>query len=201
MQYTSEVVEQAVEALSGFPGIGRRTALRLVMHLLKRPDMEVARMAEALLKLKTDLFVCKICNNVSDGETCQVCSNPAREASLICVVEDYSDQLAIESTGQYRGVYHILGGLISPMDGIGPEDIHVNSLLKRAEDGSVNEVIMALSATVEGDTTMYYLARKLKDYGVKTSCIARGIAVGGEIEYADEITLARSLQQRTPYSV
>ncbi len=201
MQFTSEVVEQAVEALSGFPGIGRRTALRLVMHLLKRPDVEVARMAEALLKLKTDLHFCRICNNVSDGELCQVCSNPSRDASLVCVVEDFSDQMAIESTGQYRGVYHVLGGLISPMDGIGPEDIHLQALLDRVQQGGIQEVIMAFSATVEGDTTMYYLARKLKDSAVKTSCIARGIAVGGEIEYADEITLARSLQQRTPYSV
>lgn len=194
-------MEQAVEALSAFPGIGRRTALRLVMYLLKRPEHEVAGMAGALLKLKTELRLCLVCGNVSDTEKCNVCSNPSRNHATICVVEDFSDQMAIEGTAQYSGVYHILGGLIAPMDGIGPDDLNLQPLVSRVSDGSVDEVILAFSATVEGDTTMFYIAKKLRDFPVKITCIARGIAVGGELEYADEITLGRSLLNRTEYRV
>ena len=199
MQFTSGIVEQAVEALSSFPGIGKRTALRLVMYLLKRPEMEVAKLAEALLKLKTELHLCEVCGNVSDHKRCDVCNNPRRSENVICVVEDFSDLMAIESTGQFKGKYHVLGGLISPMDGIGPDDLTIPMLISRVENGMVEEVMMALSATVEGDTTMFYLAKKLKPFGVSVTCIARGIAVGGEIEYADEVTLGRSIAQRTEY--
>jgi recombination protein RecR len=201
LQFTSAIVEQAVDALAAFPGIGRRTALRLVMYLLKRPEHEVAGMAGALLKLKTELRLCNICCNVSDTPTCNVCSNHSRNHSVICVVEDFSDQMAIEGTSQFSGLYHILGGLIAPMDGIGPEDLNLSSLISRAAAGEVNEVILAFSATVEGDTTMFYIAKKLRDFPIKISCIARGIAVGGELEYADEITLGRSLLNRTEYKV
>ena len=199
MQFTSGIVEQAVEALSSFPGIGKRTALRLVMYLLKRPEIEVAKLAEALLKLKTELHLCEVCGNVSDHKRCDVCNNPRRSENVICVVEDFSDLMAIESTGQFKGKYHVLGGLISPMDGIGPDDLTIPMLISRVENGMVEEVMMALSATVEGDTTMFYLAKKLKPFGVTVTCIARGIAVGGEIEYADEVTLGRSIAQRTEY--
>jgi recombination protein RecR len=199
MQFTSGIVEQAVEALSSFPGIGKRTALRLVMYLLKRPEMEVANLADALLKLKTELHLCEICGNVSDHKRCDVCNNSRRSEGVICVVEDFSDLMAIESTAQFKGKYHVLGGLISPMDGIGPDDLNISMLISRLENGLVEEVMMALSATVEGDTTMFYLAKKLKPFGVTVTCIARGIAVGGEIEYADEVTLGRSIAQRTEY--
>ena len=199
MQFTSGIVEQAVEALSSFPGIGKRTALRLVMYLLKRPEMEVANLASALLKLKTELHLCEICGNVSDHKRCDVCKNPRRTEGVICIVEDFSDLMAIESTAQFKGKYHVLGGLISPMDGIGPDDLNISMLISRVENGLVEEVMMALSATVEGDTTMFYLAKKLKPFGVTVTCIARGIAVGGEIEYADEVTLGRSIAQRTEY--
>jgi recombination protein RecR len=199
MQFTSGIVEQAVEALSSFPGIGKRTALRLVMYLLKRPEMEVANLASALLKLKTELHLCEICGNVSDHKRCDVCENPRRSEGVICIVEDFSDLMAIESTAQFKGKYHVLGGLISPMDGIGPDDLNISMLISRVENGLVEEVMMALSATVEGDTTMFYLAKKLKPFGVTVTCIARGIAVGGEIEYADEVTLGRSIAQRTEY--
>ncbi len=199
MQFTSGIVEQAVEALSSFTGIGKRTELRLVMYLLKRPEMEVANLAGALLKLKTELHLCEVCGNVSDHKRCDVCKNPRRSEGVICVVEDFSDLMAIESTAQFKGKYHVLGGLISPMDGIGPDDLNISMLISRVENGLVEEVMMALSATVEGDTTMFYLAKKLKPFGVTVTCIARGIAVGGEIEYADEVTLGRSIAQRTEY--
>ena len=199
MQFTSGIVEQAVEALSSFPGIGKRTALRLVMYLLKRPEIEVANLADALLKLKTELHLCEVCGNVSDHKRCNVCNNSRRSEGVICVVEDFSDLMAIESTAQFKGKYHVLGGLISPMDGIGPDDLNISMLISRLENGLVEEVMMALSATVEGDTTMFYLAKKLKPFGVTVTCIARGIAVGGEIEYADEVTLGRSIAQRTEY--
>jgi recombination protein RecR len=201
MQFTSAVVEQAVEALSGFPGIGKRSALRMVMHLLKRPEAEVANLADAVLKLKTELHLCKVCGNVSDSNVCNVCSNPSRDASVVCVVEDFNDQMSIESTSQYHGTYHILGGLISPMDGIGPEELNIQSLTERVAAGTIKELIMAFSATVEGDTTTYYLARKFRDLPVKISCISRGIAIGGEIAYADELTLGRSIVNRTEYKM
>ncbi|MFN4915447.1 MAG: recombination mediator RecR [Sphingomonadales bacterium] len=201
MQFTSGIVEQAVEALSGFPGIGKRSALRMVMYLLNRPEHEVVNLADSILKIKTELKLCRECGNVSDHEVCNVCSNPSRNAGIICVVEDFSDQMSIESTAQFNGVYHVLGGLISPMDGVGPDQLHIQALLDRVEKNAPKEIIMAFSATVEGDTTMFYLAKKLRDFPVRISCISRGIAIGGEIGYADEITLGRSIANRTEYKV
>lgn len=201
MEFNSSIVEKAVDALSSFPGVGKRTALRMVMYLLKRPANEVAGLADALLKLKTELQLCKNCGNVSDAPLCSICSNPKRNVSSICVVEDFSDQMAVEGTGQFQGVYHILGGLIAPIDGVGPDQLSIANLIQRVSDGDVDEVILAFSATVEGDTTMFYIAKKLRDFPVKISCIARGIAIGGELEYADEITLGRSIMNRTEYRV
>ena len=201
MQFTSQIVEQAVDALSSFPGIGKRTALRLVMYLMNRPEIEVAHLAQSILKLKTDLHLCARCKTVSDQEYCDICRDPRRDESLICVVEDFSDLMAIEATAQFKGTYHVLGGLISPMEGMGPSDLSIELLLKRVADESPKEVILALSATVEGDTTMYYVAKKLQDLPVEVSNIARGISVGGELEYVDEITLGRSLLQRTQYTL
>ena len=201
MQFTSSIVEKAVESLSGFPGIGKRTALRLVMYLLKRPESEVSVLAQSLIKLKTELHLCEKCCNVSDTPICAICTNPMRQSDIICVVEDFSDQMAIESTSQFLGQYHILGGLISPMDGIGPDDLSISKLVERVAQNQIAEIILALSATVEGDTTMYYIAKKLQSLNVKITCIARGISVGGEIEYADEITLGRSLMHRTSYNI
>jgi recombination protein RecR len=201
LEFNSAIVEKAVDALSSFPGIGKRTALRLVMYLLKRPDNEVAGLADALLKLKTELQLCSICGNVADSSTCSVCANANRNRSQICVVEDFSDQMAIEGTGQFGGVYHILGGLIAPIDGIGPDQLSIASLIHRVETEKTTELILAFSATVEGDTTMFYIAKKMRDFPVKISCIARGIAVGGELEYADEITLGRSIANRTEYHI
>jgi len=201
VQFTSGIVEQAVEALSGFPGIGKRSALRMVMYLLNRPEHEVVNLADSILKIKTELKLCRECGNVSDNEVCNVCSNPSRNTKIICVVEDFSDQMSIESTAQFNGVYHVLGGLISPMDGIGPDQLLIQALLDRVEKNAPEEIIMAFSATVEGDTTMFYLAKKLRDMPVRVSCISRGIAIGGEIGYADEITLGRSIANRTEYKV
>lgn len=201
MQFTSGIVEQAVEALSGFPGIGKRSALRMVMYLLNRPEHEVVNLADSILKIKTELKLCRECGNVSDHEVCNVCSNPSRNAKIICVVEDFSDQMSIESTAQFTGVYHVLGGLISPMDGVGPDQLRIQALIERVEKNTPQEIIMAFSATVEGDTTMFYLAKKLRDFPVRISCISRGIAIGGEIGYADEITLGRSIANRTEYKV
>jgi recombination protein RecR len=201
VQFTSGIVEQAVEALSGFPGIGKRSALRMVMYLLNRPEHEVVNLADSILKIKTELKLCRECGNVSDHEVCNVCSNPSRNAKIICVVEDFSDQMSIESTAQFHGVYHVLGGLISPMDGIGPDQLHIQALVDRVEKNAPEEIIMAFSANVEGDTTMFYLAKKLRDLPVRVSCISRGIAIGGEIGYADEITLGRSIANRTEYKV
>ncbi|MEY4002400.1 MAG: recombination protein RecR [Bacteroidota bacterium] len=201
MQFTSGIVEQAVEALSGFPGIGKRSALRMVMYLLNRPEHEVVNLADSILKIKTELKLCRVCGNVSDHELCNVCSNPSRNAKIICVVEDFSDQMSIESTAQFHGLYHVLGGLIAPMDGIGPDQLHIQALLDRISKSAPEEIIMAFSATVEGDTTMFYLAKKLRELPVRISCISRGIAIGGEIGYADEITLGRSIANRTEYKV
>jgi recombination protein RecR len=201
LEFNSAIVEKAVDALSSFPGIGKRTALRLVMYLLKRPEGEVAGLADALLKLKTELQLCSVCGNVADASVCHICSNPGRKRGQICVVEDFSDQMAIEGTAQFSGVYHILGGLIAPIDGIGPEQLNIQALVARVAQDKAEEVILAFSATVEGDTTMFYIAKKLRDLPVKISCIARGIAVGGELEYADEITLGRSIMNRTEYRV
>lgn len=173
----------------------------MVMHLMKRPEHEVAHLADAILKLKTSLKLCKECDNVCDAEICAVCSSHNRKNGQLCVVEDFADQMSVESTAQYQGKYHILGGLIAPIEGIGPAELNIESLIQRVSTGEFKEVILALSATVEGDTTMFYIARRLREFPVKITSIARGIAVGGELEYADEITLGRSLLNRVEYKV
>ena len=192
-------MEQAVEEFGKLPGVGKKTALRLVLHLLKQSDAEVSRFTESLDRLKQDIKYCRTCFNISDSEQCEICASLKRDKGLICVVEDTRDLMAIENTNQYSGVYHVLGGLISPMEGIGPADLKIEGLIERVRSGHVQEVILALSATMEGDTTIFYLYRKLKEFNVQISTIARGIAFGGELEYVDEITLGRSIATRVPY--
>jgi len=199
MNFSSKLLENAVNEFSSLPGIGQKTALRLVLHLLNQPQSEVEKFSNSLLILKRDIRYCIECHNISDHELCQICNAVKRDKSLICVVEDTRDVMAIENTGQYQGGYHVMGGLISPMDGIGPSDLNIESLVKRVQAGGIKEVILALSATMEGDTTIFYLYKKLKDLGVSISTIARGIAFGGELEYVDEITLGRSIATRVPY--
>ena len=199
MNFSSKLLENAVNEFSSLPGIGQKTALRLVLHLLNQPQSEVEKFSSSLLVLKRDIRYCAECHNISDQEICEICSSVKRDKSLICVVEDTRDVMAIENTGQYQGGYHVMGGLISPMDGIGPSDLNIESLIKRVHEGGIKEVILALSATMEGDTTIFYLYKKLKDAGISISTIARGIAFGGELEYVDEITLGRSIATRVPY--
>ncbi|MES2873361.1 MAG: recombination mediator RecR [Bacteroidota bacterium] len=199
MNFSSKLLENAVNEFAGLPGIGQKTALRLVLHLLNQPQTDVEKFSDTLLQLKREIRFCQTCHNIADQKVCEICSAVKREKSLICIVEDTRDVMAIENTGQYHGVYHVLGGLISPMDGIGPSDLNIDSLVERAEKGDVSEVILALSATMEGDTTIFYLYKKLKDKGIQISAIARGIAFGGELEYVDEITLGRSIATRIPY--
>lgn len=197
-QYPSILLEKAVDELSILPGVGRKTALRLALHLLRRPKEEVDNFANAITNLRHNVTYCTVCHNISDTEICPICSDKSRDASIVCVVENIQDVMAIENTQQYRGLYHVLGGIISPMDGIGPSDIEIDSLKKRVEAGGVEEVILALSSTMEGDTTNFYISRKLANCNVKLSVIARGISVGNEIEYTDEVTLGRSILNRTP---
>lgn len=199
MNFSSKLLENAVNEFSKLPGVGQKTALRLVLHLLNQPAADVADFSNALTRLKNEIRYCQVCRNISDQQICEICSSHKRDRSLICVVEDTRDVMAIENTGQYNGVYHVLGGLISPMDGIGPSDLNIDSLVERAGTGEVAEVILALSATMEGDTTIFYLYKKLKDANIRISTIARGIAFGGELEYVDEITLGRSIATRVPY--
>lgn len=199
MNFSSKLLETAVAEFSRLPGIGQKTALRLVLHLLNQDKDDVARFSNAMIKLRNEIQFCKVCANISDRDTCEICAANKRERSLICVVEDTRDVMAIENTNQYNGVYHVLGGLISPMDGIGPADLHIERLVERMKEEKVEEVIFALSATMEGDTTIFYLHKKLKDFDVRISTIARGIAFGGELEYVDEITLGRSIATRVPY--
>lgn len=196
-QYPSQLLEKAVSEFSKLPGIGRKTALRLVLWMLRQEDAEVEQFAESIHNLKHEVKYCRLCHNISDVEVCPICSAPHRDASTVCVVENIQDVMAIENTQQYQGLYHVLGGIISPMDGIGPSDIEIDSLVKRVADGDISEVILALSPTMEGDTTNFYIYRKLAGYGVKVSVIARGVAVGNELEYTDEVTLGRSIQNRT----
>jgi recombination protein RecR len=198
-QYPSRLLENAVGELSRLPGIGRKTALRLVLHLLRQDTDDSLRLADAIRTLRTEVMHCRVCHNISDTETCPICADPRRDASTICVVENIQDVMAIENTQQYRGLYHVLGGTISPMDGIGPGDLEIDSLVSRVGEGQVTEVILALSPTMEGDTTNFYIHRKLKPLGVTVSVIARGISVGDELEYADEVTLGRSILNRTPF--
>ncbi|MCD6113458.1 MAG: recombination protein RecR [Bacteroidales bacterium] len=197
--YPSKLVEIAVNELAKLPGIGRKTALRLALFLLKQDVNDVENLANALSDMRKNIKYCKMCNNISDSDICNICSNPKRNHSLVCVVENCVDVMAIENTAQYTGVYHVIGGVISPMDGIGPDDLNIQSFIKRIENENITEVIMALPATIEGDTTIFYLYKLLKDKDVKITVIARGVSIGDELEYADEITLGRSIINRVPY--
>ncbi len=199
MNFSSRLLENAVNEFSKLPGIGQKTALRLVLHLLNQPAAEVEIFSNTLLRLKNEIRFCRVCRNISDLPECEICASVKRDKSLVCIVEDTRDVMAIENTGQYNGVYHVLGGLISPMDGVGPADLNIESLIGRVQTTRVTEVILALSATMEGDTTIFYLYKKLKDQNLKITAIARGIAFGGELEYVDEITLGRSIATRVPY--
>ena len=198
-QYPSVLLEKAVGEFAKLPGIGRKTALRLVLHTLRQSDETVAQFVDAVSQLKANVKYCRVCHNVSDTEVCPICSDSRREATTICVVENIQDVMAVENTQQYHGLYHVLGGIISPMDGIGPADLEIDSLVSRVATGGVEEVILALSSTMEGDTTNFYISRKLADFPVKLSVIARGISVGDELEYTDEVTLGRSILNRTPF--
>ncbi len=199
MNFSSKLIDNAVNQFASLPGIGKKTALRLVLHLLKQESTEVDAFGNALIKMRNEIKYCSNCHNISDAALCEICSNSSRNHSIICVVEDIRDVIAIESTNQFNGTYHLLGGIISPMEGIGPKDLNIETLINRVSKGEVKEIIMALSTTMEGDTTNFYLYKRLKDFNLTISTIARGIAVGDELEYADEITLGRSILQRTPY--
>ena len=199
-QYPSMLLEKAVGEFAKLPGVGRKTAMRLVLHLLRQDTAVVEAFGNAMITLKHEVKYCKVCHNISDTETCRICSNPARDASTICVVESIRDVMAVEATQQSRGLYHVLGGVISPMDGIGPSDLQIESLVERVKGGEVKEVILALSSTMEGDTTNFYISRKLDGMDVKLSVIARGISIGDELEYTDEVTLGRSIINRTLFT-
>jgi recombination protein RecR len=197
----SRHIENAVEQMSTLPGIGKRTALRLVLQLLNRSEEEIRSFSEAMMDMKLHVKKCKVCGNLSDLETCSICSNERRDHSTICVVEDIRDVLAIESTESYKGIYHVLGGIISPMDGISPTDLNIDSLVERVQKNSIDEVIFALSATMEGDTTNFYLCKKLQDFEIKLSTLSKGVAVGSELQYADQITLSQSIMNRQPFNI
>lgn len=199
-QYPSVLLEKAVGEFSKLPGIGRKTAMRLVLHLLRQDTVAVEAFSNAMTTLKHEVKYCRICHNISDTDVCGICANPLRDASTVCVVENIRDVMAIENTQQYKGLYHVLGGVISPMDGIGPSDLEIDSLVERVREGGVKEVIFALSSTMEGDTTNFYISRKLGGLDVKLTVIARGISVGDELEYADEVTLGRSILNRTLFT-
>lgn len=199
MNFSSKLLENAVYEIAQLPGIGRRTALRLALHLLKQPEAQTQNLTKSLLEFRSEIKHCKHCHNISDTEICEICSNHNRNASVICVVEDIRDVMAIEQTGQYKGVYHVLGGKISPMEGIGPNNLHINSLVEKVKNGNIKEIIFALSNTMEGDTTNFYIFKQLQNYKVTISTIARGISVGDELEYADEVTLGRSILHRIPF--
>jgi len=199
-QYPSALLEKAVGEFAKLPGIGKKTAMRLVLHLLRQESSVVEAFGNAIVTLKREVKYCNVCHNISDTDTCQLCSNPLRDASTVCVVENIRDVMAVEATQQFKGLYHVLGGVISPMDGVGPSDLQIESLVKRVEEGSVKEVILALSSTMEGDTTNFYIFRKLAKANVKLSVIARGISIGDELEYTDEVTLGRSIVNRTTFT-
>ncbi|MGN0070111.1 MAG: recombination mediator RecR [Prevotella sp.] len=195
--YPSQLLDKAVNELSRLPGVGRKTALRLALHLLKQPEEDVERFTNSIATLRHDVRYCKVCHNISDTDICPICSDRRRDSSIICVVENIRDVMAVEATQQYEGLYHVLGGIISPMDGIGPGDLEIESLVNRVEKGQISEVILALSSTMEGDTTNFYISRKLSAFTIKLSVIARGISVGDELEYTDEVTLGRAILNRT----
>jgi recombination protein RecR len=197
--FSSQLLKTAVSELTRLPGIGQKTALRLALHLLKQPPEIAATLGESIIKLRSEIKYCKNCNNISDRDTCEVCANPKRDQSILCVVEDIRDMMAIENTGQFKGLYHILGGIISPVEGIGPADISIAPVIEKAGSGNISEIILALPATVEGDTTNFYLFKMLKKFGLTVTIIARGIPVGDELDYTDEITLGRSILMRQPY--
>jgi recombination protein RecR len=199
MEFSSKLLEKAVNEMSQLPGIGRRTALRLVLHLLKQPTEQTQYLAQAIISMREEVKFCIKCHNISDVEVCEICSNTSRNHKIICVVEDIRDVMAIENTNQFKGVYHVLGGKISPIDGVGPSQLNIATLVEKVKSGAIEEIIFALSSTMEGDTTNFYIFKQLKNFNVKTSTIARGIAVGDELEYADEVTLGRSILQRVPF--
>jgi recombination protein RecR len=198
MQFSSSLLENAVNEFAKLPGIGKKTALRLVLHLLKQDVGEVAHFSEVIAKMRTDIKFCQRCFNVSDGDICSICANSMRKQDMICVVENIRDVIAIESTQQYSGTYHVLGGIISPLDGVGPDQLNIESLISRVQKEKTQEIIFALNPNIQGDTTIYYIQKKLQPFNVRVTTIARGIAFGGELEYADEMTLGRSLQNRLP---
>ncbi|MGE5423997.1 MAG: recombination mediator RecR [Syntrophothermus sp.] len=197
--FSSRLLENAVTELSRLPGIGRKTALRLALYLLKQDTETVENFGNAIIKLRKEINYCKICHNISDAGICDICSDPKRDASVVCVVENIRDVMIIQNTGQMNGLYHVLGGIISPMEGIGPDDLEINSLVERISGGNIKEVVLALPTTIEGDTTNFYIYRKIKDMGPVISTIARGVSIGDELEYTDEVTLGRSILNRTPY--
>ncbi len=199
MEFSSKLLERAVNEVSQLPGIGKRTALRLVLHLLKQPREQTAFLSEALLAMRTEIRFCENCHNISDQQVCEICRDEKRNPAIVCVVEDIRDVMAVENTGQFRGHYHVLGGKISPVDGIGPGQLNILTLVEKAKSGKLHELIFALSPTMEGDTTNFYIYRQIRDLDIITSAIARGISVGDELEYADEITLGRSILQRVPF--
>lgn len=200
-EFASSLLEQAVNQFATLPGIGRKTALRLVLHLLKQNEQDVINFGEAIIRLRREIRYCKVCHNISETEVCPICGNPSRDSSTVCVVENVKDVMSVENTHQHYGLYHVLGGLISPMDGIGPQDIEIESLVERVKTGNIREVILALSATMEGDTTNFYIFRRLAPYpDVVVTMLARGVSVGNEIEYTDELTLGRSILNRTLFS-
>ncbi|MDR3653337.1 MAG: recombination mediator RecR [Paludibacter sp.] len=199
-QFSSSLLENAVNEFAKLPGIGRKTALRLVLHLLKQSEQEVEIFGNSFIQLRKEIIYCKVCHNISDTEVCRICGNPGRDHETVCVVENIKDVMSIENTQQFRGLYHVLGGIISPMDGIGPSDLEIESLVQRVKDENVKEVILALSTTMEGDTTNFYIFRKLAPMNIKITTIARGIAIGDELEYADEITLGRSILNRVEFT-
>ncbi len=201
MNFPSQLLEKAVNEISRFPGIGKKSALRMALYLLRQNEDTAKQLGESIIALRSQIKYCKTCGNVSDTDECNICNNQLRNRNILCVVEDLRDVMAIENTAQFKGLYHILGGVLSPIDGIGPEDINMSSLFHRLEHDNFDEVILALSATVEGDTTMYYIRKKLRELPVKVSVISRGISVGGSLEYADEITLGRSIISRIPYDI
>ena len=198
--YSSTLLENAVNEFAKLPGIGRKTALRLVLHLLKQSEGDVELFGNTFIRLRKEIVYCKVCHNISDTEICHICANPGRDAQTVCVVENIKDVMSVENTQQYKGLYHVLGGIISPMDGVGPNDLEIESLVKRVQDEDIKEVILALSTTMEGDTTNFYIFRKLSPLGVKITTIARGIAIGDELEYADEVTLGRSIVNRVEFT-
>jgi recombination protein RecR len=199
MEFSSKLLEKAVNEMAQLPGIGKRTALRLMLHLLKQPKEQTQYLSQALTLMRDEIKFCANCHNISDVEICEICSNKNRNQQIICVVEDVRDVMAIENTNQFKGIYHVLGGKISPIDGVGPSQLNISTLVQKANSGNITEIIFALSSTMEGDTTNFYVYKQIKDFGIKTSTIARGIAVGDELEYADEVTLGRSILQRIPF--